>query len=85
MDIVTAYEQARTYRKAAALCGTTHKTVKRVIERRRAGKAFDAPRRELPKNTDAVATVIAEKVRATDGRISAKRLLPAAQAAGYVG
>ncbi len=29
--------------------------------------------------------VIAEKVRATDGRISAKRLLPAARAAGYVG
>ena len=29
--------------------GTTHKTGKWVIERRRAGEAFDAPRRELPK------------------------------------
>jgi transposase len=85
MDIVAAYEQVGTYRGAAALCGTTHKTVKRVIERRRAGEAFDAPRRELPKNTDAVATVIAEKVRATDGRISAKRLLPLARTAGYTG
>ena len=43
MDIVAAYEQVGTYRGAAALCGTTHKTVKRVIERRRAGEAFDAP------------------------------------------
>ena len=85
MDIVAAYEQVGTYRGAAALCGTTHKTVKRVIERRRAAEAFDAPRRELAKNTDAVATVIAEKVRATDGRISAKRLLPLARAAGYTG
>ena len=30
MDIVAAYEQVGTYRGAAALCGTTHKTVKRV-------------------------------------------------------
>ncbi len=44
-----------------------------------------APRRQLPKNTDAVVTVIAEKVQATDGRISAKRLLPVARAAGYTG
>ena len=85
MDIVAAYEQVGTYRGAAALCGTTHKTVKRVIERRLAGAPFETPRRELPKNTDAVATVIAEKVRATDGRISAKRLLPLAEAAGYTG
>ncbi len=85
MDIVAAYEQVGTYRGAAALCGTTHKTVKRVIERRRAGEEFDAPRRHLPKNTDAVASLIAEKVRVTDGRISAKRLLPLARTAGYVG
>ncbi len=85
MDIVAAYEQVGTYRGAAALCGTTHKTVKRVIERRRAGESFDAPRRQLAKNTDAVASVIAEKVRATDGRISAKRLLPIARTAGYTG
>jgi transposase len=84
MDIVTAYEQVGTYRGAAALCGTTHKTVKRVIERRQDGESFDA-RRKLAKNTDPVATVIAEKVRVTDGRISAKRLLPLARTAGYTG
>jgi hypothetical protein len=50
-----------------------------------AGESFDAPRRNLAKNTDAVATVIAEKVRATDGRISAKRLLPLARTAGLRG
>jgi len=85
MDIVAAFEQVGTYRGAAALCGTTHKTVKRVIERRRAGEPFDVPRRQLTKNTDSVAAVIAEKVRATDGRISAKRLLPVARTAGYTG
>ena len=85
MDIVAAYEQVGTYRGAAALCGTTHKTVKRVIERRRAGEPFDAPRRRQVKNTDAVALLIAEKVRRTDGRISAKRFLPLARTAGYEG
>lgn len=39
----------------------------------------------MPKNTDAVVAVIEEKVRATDGRISAKRLLPLARTAGYTG
>ena len=77
MDIVAAFEQVGTYRGAADLCGTTHKTVKRVIDRRAAGEAFEAPRRPArPKNTDCVTDVIADKVRSTDGRISAKRLLP---------
>ena len=85
MDIVTAFEQVGTYRGAAALCGTTHKTVKRVIDANRAGEPVSAPRRAGPRNTDAVRAVIEEKVRSTDGRISAKRLLPVAQAAGYTG
>ncbi|GAC1328779.1 MAG: hypothetical protein NVSMB2_28020 [Chloroflexota bacterium] len=34
MEIVNAYELVGTYRAAAALCGTTAKTVKRVLERR---------------------------------------------------
>ncbi len=33
MDIITAYQLVGTYRGAAEICGTTHKTVKRVIER----------------------------------------------------
>lgn len=37
MDIVSAYEQVGSFRGAAELCGTTHKTVKRVIEDHRGG------------------------------------------------
>lgn len=86
MNVVAAYEQVGTYRGAAALCGTTHRTVKRVVLAARAGEPPEAPRkRGGAKNTDGVAGVIAEKVKATDGRISAKRLLPVAQAAGYAG
>lgn len=85
MDIVAAYEQVGSYRGAAALCGTTHKTVRRVIEANQQGEEPDRPRRGGPRNTDVARDVIAEKVQATDGRISAKRLLPAARAAGYVG
>ena len=84
MDIIAAYREVGSYRGAAAMCGTTHKTVKRIIERQQAGgKAPDRRRRE--RNYDAVAGVVAEKVAATSGRISAKRLLPAARAAGYEG
>jgi Mu transposase, C-terminal domain len=32
MDIIAAYRQVGTYRGAGAVCGTAHKTVKRVIE-----------------------------------------------------
>ena len=31
MDIISAYRDAGTYRGAAEICGTTHKTVRRVI------------------------------------------------------
>ena len=85
MDIVAAYEQVGTYRGAAAMCGTTHKTVRRVIEANREGEPPERPRRSGPRNTDVVRDLIAEKAKATDGRISAKRLLPAARAAGYAG
>ena len=85
MDLVAAYEQVGTYRGAAALCGTTHKTVKKWVLAAKAGEPVERPRRPVSHNTDGVAEVIAEKVRATDGRISAKRLLPLARAAGYAG
>ena len=35
--------------------------------------------------TTSVAALVAERVEKTSGRISAKRLLPAARAAGYAG
>ena len=39
MDIISAYQQVGSYRAAAQLCGTTHKTVKRVVEKFEAGGA----------------------------------------------
>lgn len=84
MDIIAAYRQVGTYRGAAAMCGTTHKTVRRVVERAESGgKRPERIRRG--RNYDSVADLIADRVRATSGRISAKRLLPAARAAGYQG
>ena len=66
------------------ISGTTHKTVKRVIARHEAGGG--APER-VPRghNYDGVAVLVAERVDKTQARISAKRLLPAARAAGYAG
>jgi len=83
MEIVNAYAAVGTYRGAAALCGTTHKTVKRVLERRQAGQL--EPRVPPPSNTAEVEGLIAKRVQVTDGRISAKRLLPVARKAGYTG
>jgi len=83
MDIVNAYAELGSYRAAAAECGTTHRTVKKVIERLHAGEV--ASRHPRPRNTDGVADLIAEKVRVTEGRISAKRILPMARATGFEG
>ena len=82
LDILSAYRDLGSYRAAAALCGTTHRTVRRVVERQGRPPLERPPR---PKSTDPVGELIAGRVRATDGRISAKRLLPAARAAGYAG
>ncbi len=86
LNIIDAYRELGSYRAAAQLCGTTDKTVRRVIERHEAGGPWTR-RRRLPttRNTDSVLSVLAKKVKDTDGRISAKRLLPVARAAGYRG
>jgi hypothetical protein len=84
MDIIAAYREVGTYRGAAEVTGTTHKTVKRVIARHDAGGAA-AERASRGHNYDGVAGLVAARVKATSGKISAKRLLPAAQAAGYGG
>src|SRR5262249_39243556 len=84
MDIVNAYGELGSYRAAAAVCGTTHKTVKRIIERQRRGE-MERPRPSRVKNVDGVRELIAERVRASAGRISAKRLLPVVRGAGYAG
>jgi hypothetical protein len=42
-------------------------------------------RADRTRNTDGVRDVVAKRIEDTDGQISAKRLLPEARAAGYVG
>jgi transposase len=82
LDILSAYHELGSYRAAAALCGTTHRTVRHVVERQ-GQPPVERPTR--PKTTDPLGVLIAERVRTTDGRISAKRLLPTCRAAGYTG
>ncbi len=84
MDVISAYRDVGSYRGAAAICGTTHKTVKRVIDLHEAGnvRVEKTPR---PRNYDEVADLVAKRVKDTSGRISAKRLLPEAHAGGYAG
>ena len=84
MDIISAYREVGTYRGAAALSGTTPKTVKRVIARHEAGGGVPE-RSPRERNFDVVAGLVAGRVEKSQGRISAKRLLPAARAAGYGG
>lgn len=71
MSIISAYQQVGTYRGAAVICGTTHKTVKRVIEGQDAG---DPPpvREPRPANFEGVRDLVAQSVKSTSGRISAK-------------
>ena len=87
MDIISAYREVGSYRGAAELCGTTHKTVRRVIEAHQASSRGEpaVPRAVRGRNYDSVAQFVVEKVNDTAGRISAKRLLPAARAVGYEG
>ena len=87
MDVIAAYETVGTFRGAAEICGTTHKTVRRIVQAHRAELSGEPPGERMGRghNYDAVAELVGEKVEKTRGRISAKRLLPAARAAGYQG
>lgn len=82
-DILSAYREVGSYRDAADICGTTPKTVKRAVL---ADAENDATAVEVvAHNYDEVRDVVAERVAKTHGRITAKRLLPVATAAGYDG
>jgi transposase len=87
MDVIAAYRDVGTYRGAAEICGTTHKTVKRIIETHELlSRGGHLPERvPRPRNYDEVAELVAASVKKTAGKVSAKRLLPAARAAGYAG
>lgn len=86
MDVIAACREVGTYRGAAAMCGTTHKTVKRIIDAAGNGELVSVKRpRHRRRNHDVVGGFVKAKVAKTRGRITAKRLLPEARAAGYAG
>ena len=82
MDVITAYRKVVTCRGAAEMCGVTHKTVKAIIEKDTDAAAERVERR---KNYESVRALVATEIDTTKGKISAKRLLPTARAAGYAG
>jgi hypothetical protein len=84
MDIIAAYREVGSYRGAAELCGTTPKTVRRVIQRHEAG-GQRPQRNPRARNYDRMVELVHSRVQATRGRMSDKRLLPAARTAGYPG
>lgn len=81
LDVITAYRRVGSYRGAAEICGVTHKTVKRIVERDQA----QAERVERRRNYESVRGTVAHELKETHGKISAKRLLPLVRAAGYAG
>jgi len=80
MDMTAAYREVGSYRGAADICGTTPKTVKRAVM-----NAERASQKDTAHNYDSVADLVAGRVAKTNGRITAKRLLPVACTAGYAG
>src|ERR1700761_8162150 len=84
MDVIAAYQQVGSYRGAAVICGTTHKTVRRIVEAQLAGGTGPSVGSRVH-NYDGMVELVARRVKEPSGRISAKRLLPVAQAAGYQG
>ena len=81
LDVITAYRRVGSYRAAAEICGVTHKTVKRIVEK----DAAQAERVERRRNYESVRGTVAAEMKETKGKISAKRLLPIVRAAGYEG
>jgi len=78
MDIIAAYREVGSYRGAAAMCNTTHRTVKRAVRQREEPDPPVEKAAERRRNYDVVAGVVAAKVRKTKGR----RLTAAVQIRG---
>lgn len=68
MDMISAYRDVGSYRGAAAICGTTHKTVKRIIELHEAG-GTPVGKRSRARNYDEVTDLVAKRVKDTSGRL----------------
>ena len=84
VEIIALYEELGSYRAVGALMGCDHKTVKRYVEA--AGDAGQlAPVLVRSRVTDDFAGLICERVEQTHGRVTARRLMRIARAAGYAG
>ena len=68
MDVLAAYREVGSYRGAAAICGTTYKTVRRIVEQHEASSRADSAcgprpaRIERSHNYDDVVDVVARMV-----------------------
>jgi hypothetical protein len=72
MDVLAAYREVGSYRGAAELCGTTHKTVKRIVERHNRGGAA-TERKDRGHNYERECALVTDRVGKTNGKISAER------------
>ena len=52
MDVIAAFREVGSYRGAAEICGTTHKTVKRIVIAQQQGWPEGRKRRSGPRNFD---------------------------------
>lgn len=66
MEILAACREVGSYRGAAAMCGTTHRAVRRVVEAHDAGQARPL-RKDRGRNYDDVRTLVTDRVRASSG------------------
>ncbi|HML00147.1 MAG TPA: IS21 family transposase [Acidimicrobiales bacterium] len=82
MDMIAAYRDVGSFRGAAEICGVDPKTVKLAVLK---AQGVPPERAERAHNYEVVVDVVAKRVDKTQGKISAKRLLPEAKAAGYRG
>jgi hypothetical protein len=75
LNVIEAYRRVGTYRGAAEICGVTHKTVKRVVEK----DQTQAERVERRKEYESVRDLVADELRETTRARSAR------SGSGYAG
>ncbi|MGV9324118.1 IS21 family transposase [Streptosporangium sandarakinum] len=84
MEILAAYDLTGSYRKAAAVVGCDHHTVRRYVRLRRAGTAAPEPVRRA-KLIDAFMPKIEELIEQSHGKIGADQVHKRLVAVGFVG
>jgi hypothetical protein len=61
MDVIAVYQQVGAYRGAAEICGTTRKTVSRVVKSMEAGEVAQPAPVASARNHDLVIDVVAKQ------------------------